>query len=61
MVESITRIGAEIHGYEPTPSDIVKAQDADLILYNGLDLERWFDQFLGSVKEVPAVGTDRWH
>ena len=44
-VESITRIGAEIHGYEPTPSDIVKAQSADLILYNGMDLERWFEQF----------------
>ncbi|MGB3298537.1 MAG: metal ABC transporter substrate-binding protein [Phormidesmis sp.] len=54
-VESITRIGAEIHGYEPTPSDITKAQDADLILYNGLNLERWFEKFLGSVKDVPSV------
>jgi manganese transport system substrate-binding protein len=54
-VESITRIGAEIHGYEPTPSDLVKAQDADLILYNGMNLERWFEQFLGNVRDVPAV------
>ncbi|MDB9529330.1 metal ABC transporter substrate-binding protein [Oscillatoria sp. CS-180] len=54
-VESITRIGAEIHGYEPTPSDIVKAQDADLLLYNGMNLERWFEQFLGSVQDVPSV------
>jgi len=54
-VESITRIGAEIHNYEPTPSDIKKAQAADLILVNGLDLERWFEQFLGNVKNVPAV------
>lgn len=54
-VESITRIGAEIHGYEPTPSDIVKAQDADLILYNGMGLERWFEQFLGNVRDVPSV------
>lgn len=54
-VESITRIGAEIHGYEPTPSDIAKAQDADLILYNGLDLERWVEPFLGNVQDVPAV------
>ncbi len=54
-VQSITRIGAEIHGYEPTPSDITKAQDADLILYNGMNLERWFEQFLGNVKEVPSV------
>lgn len=54
-VESITRIGAEIHGYEPVPSDIAKAQSADLILYNGMGLERWFDQFLGSVNDVPSA------
>ena len=54
-VESITRIGAEIHGYEPTPSDIVKAQNADLILYNGMNLERWFEQFLGNVQDIPSV------
>ncbi len=54
-VESITRIGAEIHGYEPVPSDIAKAQNADLILYNGMDLERWFDQFLGNLNDVPSV------
>ncbi|HEY9753472.1 MAG TPA: metal ABC transporter substrate-binding protein [Coleofasciculaceae cyanobacterium] len=55
VVQSITRVGAEIHGYEPTPSDIAKAQQADLILYNGLNLERWFDQFLHNVKDVPAM------
>ncbi|MBT9315714.1 metal ABC transporter substrate-binding protein [Leptothoe spongobia] len=54
-VESITRIGAEIHGYEPIPSDLVKAQKADLILYNGMNLERWFEQFLGNVQAVPSV------
>ena len=54
-VNSITRIGAEVHGYEPVPSDIAKAQNADLILYNGMDLERWFDQFLDSVEGVPSV------
>lgn len=55
IVESITKIGAEIHGYEPTPSDLVKAQDADLILYNGMNLERWFEQFLGNLKGIPSV------
>lgn len=54
-VESITRVGAEIHGYEPVPSDIAKAQKADLILANGLDLERWFDQFLGNLEGVPTA------
>ena len=45
IVESITKPGAEIHGYEPTPQDIVKAQRADLVLWNGLNLERWFERF----------------
>lgn len=44
-VESITKVGAEIHGYEPTPRDVAKAAEADLILDNGLNLELWFEQF----------------
>ncbi len=54
-VESITKAGAEIHGYEPTPGDILRAQDAGLILWNGLNLEQWFEQFLGNLSEVPSA------
>lgn len=57
-VESITKVGAEIHGYEPTPSDLVRAQEADLILDNGLGLERWFERFLNSVDAPHAVLSD---
>ena len=55
VVESLTRPGAEIHGYEPSPQDIVKAQSADLVLWNGLNLERWFEKFFEEVREVPVV------
>ena len=55
LVESITKPGAEIHEYEPTPKDIVKAQSADLILWNGLNLERWFERFFQNIKDKPAV------
>ncbi|HYD01720.1 MAG TPA: metal ABC transporter substrate-binding protein [Phycisphaerales bacterium] len=55
VVESITKPGAEIHDYEPTPGDIVKAQSADLVLVNGLGLERWFERFMGKVKDVPTA------
>ncbi|UAY78137.1 metal ABC transporter substrate-binding protein [Pasteurella canis] len=55
VVESITKPGAEIHDYEPTPKDIVKAQNADLVLWNGLNLERWFEKFFQNVKDKPAV------
>ena len=54
-VVSITKPGAEIHGYEPTPGDIAGAQDADLILRNGLNLERWFEQFLANLEGVPSA------
>jgi manganese/iron transport system substrate-binding protein len=54
-VVSITKPGAEIHDYQPTPLDIVKAQDADLVLWNGFNLERWFEKFLQNVEEVPSV------
>lgn len=54
-VESITKPGAEIHGYAPTPRDIIRAQDADLILWNGLNLELWFEQFLSNLRDVPAA------
>ncbi|MHB0707734.1 metal ABC transporter substrate-binding protein [Roseomonas mucosa] len=55
IVESITRPGAEIHDYEPTPLDIVKVQAADLVLWNGMGLERWFERFFQRVKDVPSV------
>jgi manganese/iron transport system substrate-binding protein len=55
VVESITRPGAEIHDYQPTPGDVVKAQSADLVLWNGMNLERWFERFFDNVKEVPSV------
>lgn len=54
-VVSITKPGAEIHGYQPTPRDLVRASDADLILWNGLNLELWFEQFLHNLGDVPAV------
>ena len=54
-VVSVTKPGAEIHGYEPTPRDIVSAQDADLILWNGLNLERWFEQFFANFGDVPSA------
>jgi len=54
-VLSVTKPGAEIHGYQPTPKDIVKAYDADLILWNGMNLEIWFEQFFSSLDETTSV------
>jgi manganese/iron transport system substrate-binding protein len=54
-VESITKPNAEIHNYQPTPRDILRAQDAELILWNGLNLEQWFERFFNNISEVPSV------
>ena len=55
FVVSITKAGAEIHSYQPTPGDIIRAQDADLILWNGLNLELWFEQFFTNLTDVPSA------
>ena len=54
-VGSITKPGAEIHGYQPTPQDIVRASGADLILWNGMNLERWFEQFIANLGDMPSA------
>jgi manganese/iron transport system substrate-binding protein len=54
-VESITKPGAEIHDYQPTPKDIVRAKGADVIFWNGLNLERWFERFLIDTENVANV------
>lgn len=54
-VVSLTKPGVEIHGYEPTPGDLVRASEADLILDNGLNLEMWASKLYASIPDVPHV------
>lgn len=58
VVESITKVGAEIHGYEPTPSDLRRAENADLIIDNGLGLERWFEEFIERIDAPRVVASE---
>ncbi|MEY9212144.1 metal ABC transporter substrate-binding protein [Thermobifida halotolerans] len=57
-VESVTKVGAEIHEYDPTPSDLVRAQGADLVLANGMNLELWFEQFTDPLDAPTRVLTE---
>lgn len=54
-IQSITKPGAEIHNYQPTPRDLLRARNADLILRNGLNLELWFEKFLANLGDIPNV------
>lgn len=55
IVTSITKPGAEIHDYQPTPGDIIRAHDAQLMFSNGLNLEQWFQKFYQNMKDMPEV------
>ncbi|MGL5116292.1 MAG: metal ABC transporter solute-binding protein, Zn/Mn family, partial [Beijerinckiaceae bacterium] len=55
LVDSLTKPGAEIHDYQPTPQDVVRAQSADLVLWNGLNLERWFERFFANIENVASA------
>ena len=55
QVASIVKTGAEIHGYQPTPSDIERASKADLIVENGLGLELWAQRFTAAAGDVPTI------
>ncbi|WP_413319275.1 zinc ABC transporter substrate-binding protein [Agrococcus sp. 1P02AA] len=40
-VESLTRVGVEVHDYEPTPGDLVRTEGADLVVTNGMGIDDW--------------------
>jgi len=54
-VDTITKPGAEIHGYEPTPGDMTRLDGADMVLDNGMNLEKWADKLYQNVPDVPHV------
>src|SRR5699024_11858739 len=56
--ESLTKAGTQIHGYQPTPSDLRRAEGADLVLDNGLGLEAWFAQFITEGSAPHATVSD---
>jgi len=50
-IESIVPAGADVHTFEPSPSDVEKIQSADLIIANGLGLDGWIQSL------IDAAGT----
>jgi len=52
-VHNLVPAGTDPHEYEPLPEDIKKATDADILFYNGLNLEGgkngWFFKMIDSV------------
>jgi ABC-type Zn uptake system ZnuABC Zn-binding protein ZnuA len=52
---SLTKPGAEIHGYQPTPDDLVQASRADVMFENGMNLEVWTEKLRASLPDMPII------
>ena len=50
IVRSITKPGVEVHGYQPTPSDLVNASNAFVFIDNGFGFELWAEKFVSNLK-----------
>ncbi|MCD5381520.1 MAG: metal ABC transporter substrate-binding protein [Candidatus Pacebacteria bacterium] len=50
---SLTKPGAEIHAYQPTPNDLIQASKANIMFENGMNLELWTEKLRASIPDVP--------
>ena len=53
-IESIVPAGADVHTFEPSPSDVEKIQSADLIIANGLGLDGWIGSLIDAAGKSEA-------
>ena len=50
VVKSITKPGVEVHGYQPTPSDLIKASKAFVFIDNGFGFDLWAEKFVSNLQ-----------
>ena len=46
--------GTESHSYDPTPRDMVRISESDLVIYTGGPSDAWVDSILSSLENPPA-------
>ncbi len=50
-VISMVPAGAEPHDWEPTPKLVIELSKADMLVYNGAEMEPWIDKILPNVNK----------
>ncbi len=54
QVTQLVPSNTEIHNWEPSPQDITNTENADIIIYNGADLDHWMEDEI-----LPALTTTK--
>jgi len=56
-VYGVLKANVDAHDFEPSPADIQAIADADVIVKNGVDLEKWFDKTIEAA-QPPGIIVD---
>lgn len=54
-VDSLIPLGVDPHGFEPTPADVVRVAQADVIIVNGGGVEAFLEELLQNAGGQPRV------
>lgn len=54
-LKMIVTPGQDSHSFEPTPSDVIQMENADVLIYNGGSLETWIDTLLDSLNNKNKI------
>jgi len=54
-IYSVVKPNVDPHDYEPTPADLEAVADADVVVKNGVGLEKWFEDAIASAEPKGAV------
>jgi manganese/iron transport system substrate-binding protein len=61
VVTSLVPMGGEVHTFDPSPSDVVRVAEAQLVVMNGLGLDDWLADVVadaGSTAPILKLGED---
>jgi|LDZU01.1.fsa_nt_gi ABC-type Zn uptake system ZnuABC Zn-binding protein ZnuA len=56
-VETLMPSGLDPHSFEPTPKDVAKISDSDILFINGAGLEEWLEDIIENLPEDQLIIT----